>query len=249
MKEYTRRFSNRVSDYTKYRPDYPATAFEFLQKRYQPTNNSVVADVGSGTGLFTDHLVKHGCQVHAVEPNEPMRAESDKRLSNNPNYQSHPGTAEATTLRDNSVDLVTMAQAFHWFDQTRTATEVSRILKPGGSIALIWNRRDGSTSAFLRDYNELLRTMIPEYSKVNHMNLQDEALLEWIGPGAELHQFPHAQQFDFEGLRGRLMSSSYCPTPDNPIHEPLMQQLEQLHARHASSGLVAFIYETSLYVS
>lgn len=115
MADPTKRFSDRADVYAKYRPAYPPACIDFLTKQFLLTENSVVADIGSGTGLLSGLLIKKGCTVIGVEPNNDMRAQAEKELSND-RFVSVDGTAESTHINDSSVDLVTVAQAFHWMD-------------------------------------------------------------------------------------------------------------------------------------
>src|SRR5258708_6434564 len=154
----TLRFSSRVENYIRYRPGYPAQVLEVLKEECQLTSKSIVADIACGTGIFTRMLLDHGNKVVGVEPNSEMREAAERLLAAYPNFTSIDGTAEATTLPDESVDFATAAQAAHWFDLARARREFARILKPGGWAVLIWNERSIDTTSFLRAYEELLMT-------------------------------------------------------------------------------------------
>ncbi|MFM1850906.1 MAG: hypothetical protein RIS54_590 [Verrucomicrobiota bacterium] len=149
-RDATGRFSDRVEAYVRYRPGYPADLISTLVAEAQLGPDSVVADVGSGTGIFTALLLPDTGTVHAIEPNAPMRTWAESTMGAEPKFHSHGTPAEATGLPDASVDLVTAAQAFHWFDPVATRREFARILKPGGQVALIWNERLTDTTPFLR---------------------------------------------------------------------------------------------------
>ncbi len=248
-KDTTSRFSDKVGDYTKYRPSYPTVLVDFICQRFSITPLSLVADIGSGTGIFTKLLLQNGLRVIAVEPNQAMRDESDRQLAQFENYQSLNGTAEQSQLGSASVDLITVAQAFHWFDLSLTMDEFARILKPEGGIALVWNRRDSTQSEFLREYERMLQAMIPEYNKVKHTNLADQEILQFLGEGSKIYNYETKQRFDFKGLRGRLLSSSYCPKPHQDSFEPLMDRLQTLFDHYAVGDQVLVPYKTQLYVS
>src|SRR5512134_3136999 len=164
----TQRFSNRVDNYIRYRPSYPREVIELLHAECDLTSNSVVADIGSGTGKLTEVLLPHAKCVFAIEPNLEMREAGERLLQTHSNFVSLAATAEATTLAGHSVDLIVAGQAFHWFDRERARTEFGRILKPGGRIALIWNALQTSSTPFLATYEALLREYAPEYEHVNH---------------------------------------------------------------------------------
>src|SRR6185503_1231931 len=157
MLRSTERFSTRVESYIKYRPSYPTEVLELMRVRCGLAATSMVADIGSGTGILTELLLETGATVFAVEPNKEMRAAAERLLSDYGRFRSVDGTAEATTLPDASVDLITASQAFHWFDIQKARRELARVLRPRGWVVLIWNERPVDASAFLDEYDALLR--------------------------------------------------------------------------------------------
>jgi SAM-dependent methyltransferase len=207
----------------------------------------VVADVASGTGLFTRLLLDNGNRVFAVEPNAAMRESGARELAGFDKLVSVAGTAEATTLNAASVDFVTAAQAAHWFDLRRARAEFLRILNPGGWCVLIWNERCTDTSPFLRDYEQLLLTYGTDYKEVRHE--RTTAIIHgFFSPKAcQERVFSMRQRFDYEGTAGRLLSSSYVPLEDHPNHAPMMQELERIFGTHAVDGMVEFEYLTRVY--
>lgn len=244
----TERFSSRVADYVRYRPHYPREVIGFLESQQAFWPGVRVADVGSGTGIFSRLLLEAKAIVEAVEPNEPMRLAGLTFIGPHPRFTSHAGTAEATGLDDESVDLVTAAQAFHWFDREKTKAEFQRILRPGGHVALLWNERLTETSDFLRGYEALLGRYAPEYAKVDHRNVALEAIRAFFAPEpVETATFAVSQVFGWDGVRGRLTSSSYCPAPGDPGHAPLLEELEALFNKEAVEGKVSFDYATAVF--
>ena len=246
--EPTRRFSDRVENYIRFRPSYPAGVFVALREHAGLGPGGVVADVGSGTGIFAQLLLPHCARVFGVEPNDAMRAAAEQLLAGAANFTSRPGTAEATGLPDASVDLVTAAQAFHWFVGPACRREFARILRPGGGVALVWNERLADATPFLAGYEALLRRHATDYDQVNHVNIEPAALAAFFGPaGMTTLEFPNAQDFDLAGLQGRLLSSSYAPNAGQPGHEAMMAELNELHARNQQHGRVSFLYTTKLH--
>lgn len=242
------RFSNRVDTYVKYRPSYPKEAIDYLYDTIGLSPDSEVADIGAGTGIFSRLLLERGSRVTAVEPNQAMREAAEQALGGHPQFRALPGAAESTGLPDGSVDFIVCAQAFHWFDRDAAQAEFRRVLKPGGKAALIWNTRLTHGSPFLEEYERLLHTFGTDYAKVNHRNISRDMLLSFFKEGDLTEaRFTNRQVFDFEGLRGRLMSSSYCPVPGHPSHEPMMEALRDLFDRNARNGTVFFDYETEIY--
>jgi SAM-dependent methyltransferase len=249
MSDPTQRFSSRVENYVKYRPGYPPEVVDFLVQTCGLTRETVIADIGSGTGILTHLLLEHGNPVFGVEPNQEMREAGERLLQSYPSFTSVAARAEATTLPAASVDLVTAGQAFHWFDKVGARQEFERILKPGGWVVLIWNDRHTDSSPFLVAYEELLREFATDYDKVNHQELDPEKDIGgFFGPGGCLQRsVPNSQTFDFAGLKGRLLSSSYAPEAGHPNYEPMLQALEGIFYIFEEAGLVRFEYDTKVY--
>ncbi|HEY6338188.1 MAG TPA: class I SAM-dependent methyltransferase [Candidatus Sulfotelmatobacter sp.] len=243
----TRRFSGRVENYVRYRPGYPPEVLHALKKECGLTASQVIADVASGTGIWTRMLLGNGNRVIGVEPNTEMREAGERQLAEFTKFTSAAGTAEATTLADHSVDMVTAAQAAHWFDRTRAQREFERILKSGGWLVLLWNERLTDSTPFLRDYEQLLLTFGTDYQDVRHERTTD-AVNEFFDPlPFQERTFPMRQEFDYAGLEGRLLSSSYVPGPENPKHAPMRRGLRRVYDAHAANDRVICEYKTRLY--
>lgn len=244
----TTRFSNRVADYVRYRPGYPEELVQTLQTEAGLRMDSVIADVGSGTGISADLFLKLGCTVYGIEPNADMRVAAETRFAGQVRFHSCDATAEATSLPAASIDLVTSGQAFHWFDRERARAEFSRILRSDGYVALFWNSRRTDSTPFLRGYEDLLNKFATDYQQINHTNIDAAVIATFFGSSPfEIRSFPSHQDFDYDGLRGRLLSSSYAPTAGHPSHEPMLLELQRLFRDHESGGQVRFEYDTELY--
>ncbi|RDJ00626.1 class I SAM-dependent methyltransferase [Dyella solisilvae] len=245
----TERFSDRVADYVRYRPDYPVAMLEWLQREYGVNPHWQVADIGAGTGISSKLFLDGGYRVTAVEPNEPMRLAAEQWLGDNERFRMVDGHATATGLNGASFDLVTVAQAFHWFDQQAARREFQRILKPAGLAAIIWNSRRLVGTPFLEGYEALLKTYGTDYTSVAERYGDEPQLRAWFGDGyLGMGRFDHGQQLDFDGVRGRLLSSSYAPRADQPQHEPMIHALRELFDRCAVNGRISFDYDTVIYV-
>ena len=247
MLNSTERFSSRVENYIKYRPSYPAAVLELLSARCGLGAQSTVAVVGSGTGILTELLLETGAEVFAVEPNRGMREAAERLLSDYGRFRSIDATAEATMLPSASVDLITASQAFHWFDVQKSRLELKRIVRPTGWVALIWNERPVEPVPLLDEYDALLRRHCPEYEKVKNMRADEAKIRDFLGRRPEVAVFANRQVFDYAGLEGRLMSSSYVPEPGHPEHEPLIAGLREIFDRHNRAGKVHFPYRTLVY--
>ncbi len=245
----TQRFSDRVQNYIRYRPDYPQAVLESLREEGLLTPRTVVADIGAGTGILTRMLAPHVAKINAVEPNDAMRAAAVSADTGDTNVTYLAATAEATSLPDRSVDLITAGQAFHWFEPTATRAEFTRILRPHGRIALIWNERETDTTPFLAAYETLLRSLSTDYIRVDHTRVDAAAVAAFFASGSyRLLTFPHRQIFDLDGLIGRALSSSYVPNAGEPGHAAFEAELRRIFAQHATDGHVAFLYQTRLYL-
>jgi len=244
----TRRFSNRVEDYIKYRPDYPRALVALLEDECGLTRESVVADVGSGTGILSELFLREGVRVYGVEPNREMREAGEELLAAYENFASVDGRAEATTLADDSVDFVTAGQAFHWFDTAAARREFRRILKDDGWAVLVWNDRRTEGTPLLAEYERLLLEYGTDYKEVSSKWAEDESISRLFGDAeVRAKTFDNEQVLDFDGLKGRLMSASYAPTPGHPNHEPLMRGLAALFERHQRDGRVVVEYDTKVF--
>ena len=244
----TQRFSSRVENYVRFRPGYPSAVLDVLRTECALTADSIVADVGSGTGIFSEVLLKNGNAVRGIEPNDEMRQAAERLLTGEARFTSVKGTAEATTLADGVVDVITAAQAFHWFDRARTREEFRRILKPGGWVALIWNDRQLDTTPFLREYEALLHTFGTDYLAVRHRDLDLAQVREFMeSDDVKQSTVESVQSFDYEGVEGRLLSSSYAPEAGHPNHEPMLTALRQIFERHAEDGKAEIRYDTRVF--
>ena len=247
MSNHLNRFSSRVENYIKYRPAYPPETVEILKEECALARESVIADVGSGTGILSALFLRNGNKVFGIEPNAPMRLAGEELLKSFENFVSVDGAAEATTLDPQSVDFVTAAQAFHWFKRDEAKKEFQRILKPDGWVVLIWNERLVDSTAFLRDYESLLLNYGTDYQEIRHENVEPEIADFFAPAGFKLKSLPNYQHFDLEALKGRVYSSSYAPEPGHPNFAPIMSGLEESFNAHQQNGIVTFEYETKIY--
>ncbi len=244
----TRRFTDRVDAYVKHRPGYPPELLDALRREANLGPGCRVADIGSGTGIFASLLLDAGCAVFAVEPNDAMRSAAEQALSHRPGFHSVAGSAEVTTLSDAGVDLVTAAQAFHWFDPQPARAEFARILRPGGMVALIWNLRPPDGSDFNRAYETMLETFGTDYDQVRARYPEHGPIAAFFAPqSCRQHHFPSVQVLDFEGLKGRLLSTSYAPAAGHPDHAPMLAELRRIFDAYAVEGRIRMEYDTRLY--
>lgn len=243
----TKRFSSRVDNYIKYRPSYPSEIIPLLESECGLTVEAVLADIGFGTGLLTELFLKNGNSVFGIEPNAEMRAAGEKILAKYPKFTSTEAAAEATTLRDNSVDMIVAGQAFHWFDRERARTEFQRILKLNGWVVLIWNGFHVESSPLNNGYQDIVMRYGTDYKEVAR-EISGVDVAPFFAPNAfKVAHFAFKQHFDFDGFKGRLLSSSYAPDSTDPRFEDMIDELRGLFEAYQKDGRVQFDYQTEVY--
>jgi SAM-dependent methyltransferase len=249
-----KRFSGRVENYVKYRPVYPIELSNYLKKARIIDSGKIIADIGSGTGISAKIFLDEDCIVYGIEPNKEMRQAGEFFLENHPKFNSINGSAENTGLSDSSVDCIVAAQAFHWFNQDDCKREFKRILKEGGYILLIWNERITDSTDFLIAYEKLLLDYSIDYRKVNHKNIDESIILNFFSffiPDVKnviIWRGPNYQVFDYQGLEGRLLSSSYVPEKGQANYEAMLIELQRIFALYKVEGKVTIEYETVVYI-
>ena len=247
MLDPTKRFSNRVENYLKYRPTSPPAIIPLLETECGLTSQSVIADLGSGTGLLTELFLKNGNPVFGVEPNPEMRVAGERVLAKYPRFSSVNGAAEATALADHSVDFVVAGQAFHWFDRAAARAEFLRILQPGCWVVLAWNGYRVESSPLMAAYQDLVVRYGTDYSEVRREVVGCDVESFYAPGSCECARFEFQQAFDYEGLKGRLLSASYAPESDHPNYDAMLRELRKVFGANQKNGKVVFEYETELY--
>ena len=249
MTDTIERFSNRVANYVKYRPDYPREIIGFLEAKCGLTHETLIADIGCGTGISSQLFLENCNRVIGVEPNDAMRAAAEEFLAEFPEFEAVKGTSDNTTLPDASVDMIVAAQAFHWFDPEKTRPEFHRILKPGGHIVLIWNERQLDTTPFLGEYEAFLVKYAYDYGSVRHENIPSDELQSFFQKNIVSATFQNVQIFDFEGLKGRMLSASYMPTETEPIYPEMIDELRPYLPNTPKTVEIKVFYDTNVYYS
>jgi SAM-dependent methyltransferase len=238
------RFSDRATDYVKYRPTYSAEAIDALLEGLGPSDQLVAADVGAGTGISARLLGDRQVQVIAVEPGEDMRGAA----APHPHVRWVAGRAEATGLRSESFDLVLCAQSFHWFRSAEALREFARILKPERRLSIVWNRRS-KTDPFTAGYRQAIIDVGGEI-EAERMPFDPTVVADsGLFTPVDRVVFPNFQRLDLHGLIGRARSASYVPKT-GPDGERLLDLLHALHERHADvGGFVTLVYETEIFLA
>lgn len=243
----TSRFSNRAENYLKYRPHYPDEVIDYLKNENVLNKKSVIADIGSGTGFSSELFLKNGNTVFGVEPNKKMREAGEKYLSRYKNFISVNGTAENTTLKSDLIDIIAAGQAFHWFNFSKAKDEFRRIAKPNAYLVLIWNVRRFTDAGFGTDYERMLIEFGTEYKEVEHKTITKSDYDDFYPGKYKIVKFSNKQTLDFEGLKGRLLSSSYSPDENSRNYKPMLKRLKEIFDKHRVNETVELKYTTEVY--
>lgn len=239
-------FNNKAKDYAKGRPTYPVEILDKL-KELGVTENSTIADIGAGTGLLTNMLGELGCKVVAIEPNVEMLEECKAYCSLNSNIQCIFATAEETSLKDNSVDIITIAQAFHWFDKKLCKKEFKRILKEHGYVLTIWNSLE-EDMVFEREYMNILHQYEIKTTAGNSYFDPDKEKLEFLGQDFVKVYYDNYQDITLEELICNASSRSYTPSKVNNEYDSFTKALKELFVKYEEGGKVTFHYKTEISI-
>lgn len=237
------RFSDRATDYVKYRPSYPAAAIEAILAGLGEPSQLTAADIGAGTGISSRLLAERGVRVLAIEPNAEMRQAAAPHIL----VEFRDGTSEATNLPDQSLDLVVCFQSFHWFNPVLTLPEFRRILKPSGRLAVVWNLRDRA-DALTQGYTQIVKSASKSYPAEKHDRAIEPLLASADFTDVRSIEFANRQDLDLAGLIGRAQSSSYMPNSGPPLQK-LISDLTELYQAHCGDrGFVSLVYKTIVYL-
>lgn len=248
MLKGTEVFSSLAQDYAQYRPGYPSEVMSVLANDCGLTQESIIADIGSGTGNSAKLFLEAGYQIIGVEPNREMREFGERLLAEYPKFTSLEGSAESIPLDNKSIDLIIVGQAVHWFDIDRAKVEFHRILRPGGWVAVMWNDRRSDVTLFTKEYEAItskLAALHPSQCNSRSISSAPECILD--KSSIRTANFPHTQSFDLQGLLGRARSSGFVPQPENSYHKEATALITDLFSRHQKSGQIEFHYITRLY--
>lgn len=243
----TNKFDSKGSVYSKARPNYPDALFSYLLAEGVINNDTVAADIGSGTGIFTVALSKFLNSVFAIEPNDDMRIKAEEKYKTIANITSINATAENTSLPDRSVDLITVAQAFHWFDRVAFKDECKRILKSNGKVVLVWNDRD-SNSEIIKDNFAVNKKYCKAFKgSSNGIDFSKDAFSDFFGEEFELVEFCNNLIYTREVFIARNLSSSYAPKENDPIYDDYIKAITDVFEKYQTNGTVNYPYITRCY--
>ena len=240
-------YSRTVEYYSRYRPRYPQTLIEWLKNECTLLPAHIIADIGSGTGQMTELFLKYGNVVYAIEPNADMRRVAEKELRTYSNLKSLDATAEATTLPDNSVNLITVGNAFHWFNHSQTRKEFFRILKPHGWVILAWNLERSNGSPFAVAFEGFWQKYIDPDAHFNKRKRPDY-ITQFLGANhVKEISFDNYQVCDYEALKGVILSFLKAPQPEDQRYPVMLDELKALFSQHQENSVVTLEYDTAVF--
>lgn len=243
-----RKFDGRAKDYIESRPSYSPELLEYLNDNYKLFEAGAVADIGSGTGKFAKLLLRGNCEVYGVEPNDDMRRTAEKELSGCKNFHSVAGKAEDTALKSGSVDNITTAQAFHWFDVSRFKSECLRILKDGGKVFLIWNIRDNDDT-FNKEWQAIFARYCSDFKGFsNGISKDDEKIISFFDGVYGRVSFSYPLIFDRAGFIKRSLSSSYSIKEGEKDYEQYIAVLNALFDKYENDGKISVANSSVAYI-
>lgn len=242
----TKRFSGKGAVYAKARSGYAPALFAYLEQEAQVSPGAVFADIGAGTGIFSRQLLQAGYRVTAVEPNADMRCQAEQSLNGTAGYQSVEGTADHTGLEDESVDYVSAAQAFHWFDPVAFRRECRRILKPGGQVLLVYNTRDLQAPC-TRALAEFWHTYSARFVGFSN-GMSEEKCRAFFDHKCCVFRAENSQTYDRDGYIARLLSSSHAPGPDQAEYADFLAAAGALFDRFQMDGRLTVPMYTVAYM-
>ncbi len=242
------KFDQKGGIYSKARPSYPDELFAYLKEHDFISESTVAADIGSGTGIFSEELCPYVSRIFAIEPNSDMRAVAEEKYAAHKNIISVNGSAENTKLSDKSVDFITAVQAFHWFDRQSFKAECRRILKDNGNILLVWNDRD-TESELIRENYDINRRFCPNFKgPSNGIDFSKEAFADYFEGDYIVVEFGNDLIYDKNAFVSRCLSSSYAPNPDEKNYNEYVAELQKLFKKYNQNGTVPYPYITRCYI-
>ncbi|WP_088042719.1 class I SAM-dependent methyltransferase [Bacillus sp. EAC] len=242
-------FTGKAEVYSKYRPIYPKKFIDYLLATNDLNEESNVVDIGSGTGILSRQLLEVGMKVIAIEPNNDMRSTAEHSLKHYSGFQSIEATAEHSTLNDNSIDLITVAQAFHWFDKEKFKAECQRILKKDSKVLLVWNSKDLS-KPLMMELQEICKKNCPKFKGFSG-GIEDnpEIYIQFFKDGKyEYQSYQNDLEVDYEGFLGRNLSSSFSPVKTDKEYGHFISALTNLFKKYSVNGKIILPNITKSYL-
>ncbi len=242
------KFDGRAENYTVSRPSYSIELINYLYNASVLSKESVIADIGSGTGKLSRLLLDMQSKVYCVEPNNDMRLIAEAELCSYQSFHSVVGDAEHTTLENDFVDCVTAAQSFHWFDTVKFKRECIRITKSHGKAVLVWNVRDCEDERNA-EWHSVFSLFCPSFKGFSNGLVQDDERIKlFFDKGCEYAAFDHPLIFDRDNFIKRSLSSSYSLQKGDKDYEKYIFSLNELFDRYETNGYISIPNRSVAYI-
>ncbi|HLO27660.1 MAG TPA: class I SAM-dependent methyltransferase [Anaerolineales bacterium] len=240
-------YSTKAEKYAKYRWDYSLQAIEAIIQIAHVTEQTLAADIGAGTGMLTKHFAGRVRHIYAVEPNDEMRKIAEGQLERFENCSVIKGCAEAIPLGNQSVDLITVAQALHWFDPTRTRAEFRRVLKPKGWLTAIRNYGVDQT------LNQAMGRICAEADRAGLLEAvphPEEKPVSYYCGHEDIQRLTYEieEKQNWDEFIGSLLSASYMPEESHPSYPRLERVARQVFDDLSENGELRVRGETELII-
>ena len=248
MLEPTRHFSKKAENYMKYRWRYPKEVLDYLKSSVGLQKSWNIADIGYGTGILTKILLDNGNNVIGVEPNDDMRNAGEEYLKDYSNFVSMNAKAEESKIKDNSLELITVAQAIHWFNPEKTKIEFNRILKDNGIIFIIFNRRSKERSDFIIDYDNINKKYNKDFKYTNNNPSNGNLIINYLlDDKIHYHSIDNKISEGFESFKGGFLSASFIPDETSENYTEMINELKDIFDKHKNNDKITFEYSTEIY--
>lgn len=239
-------YQHKTSFYSEGRLGYAQQAVRLITERIA-SPHAAIADMGSGTGIFSAALLDKGYRVYCVEPNAALQQEAVRHFHSNINFKAVTAPAEATGLPDHSVDGITAASAFHWFHPDSFLLECRRIVKPGGFVFFLYNVRQTDDS-FSREHGKICRRYCPGFTGFHHgADKAKDRCPAFFSNGFEEERFPYDLSYTKEQFLSRCLSSSYSLNQTQPDYPVYHKELERLTEEHGTDGVIVIRNHTVVW--
>ncbi|MBE6717302.1 MAG: class I SAM-dependent methyltransferase [Ruminococcaceae bacterium] len=244
----TNKFSGISKEYNESRPSYAQKLIECMFTDFNLHKNSLIADIGSGTGKLAKQLLDRGCTVFCIEPNNDMRTAAVKELEMYKNFISVNANAENTTLENNRVDHITAAQSFHWFDTEKFRNECMRIIKKDGNVFLIWNKRD-ETSDINRELHQCCSEFCPDFKGFSGgINTHDQRIKDFFRGNYNYVTFNNPLKFDRDKFIKRCISASYSLKGFDKDFNRYIEALNKIFDKYETNGTLIIENTSDAYI-
>ena len=217
-----------------------------MKTNYHITKKTKIAEIGSGTGILTKQMIEFGCDTFAVEPNIEMRKIADRKLNQFNNYNSIAATAENTTLNSNSIVLIIVAQAFHWFNKEQFMNECHRIQKKM-NIVLVWNTKNPE-QPYIKDLEIVNKRYCKDFKGFSG-GICEEEIRYFFNNKLSIYNFINDCELDYNGFQNAILTASYAPNENNENYKDYISEIQNIFIKHSTKNKIKILNNTIAYTN